>query len=250
MWRIVGSSKPGTSHLRQGLPCQDTHYWVQSGDLLIAAVADGAGSAPLAAEGAQIAAKTAVDFLAMKSQGHSKADDEIPWKDWLHSAFDTALLELKDEAENRSAELSDFATTLIVAVAAPTFVAVAQIGDGAVIVGERSAQITALTTPSQGEYLNETTFLTAPDALLQAQFRVWHHPPRHLALLTDGLQMLALKMPTGAPHPPFFAPLFRFVEVIEDRDAAHAQLLAFLGGERVTQRTDDDLTLLLASFTE
>ncbi len=249
MWRVVGSSKPGTSHLRQGLPCQDAHYWVQSGDLLIAAVADGAGSAPLAEEGAQIAAQTAVDFLAMQSQGNSKADDS-PWEDWLHSAFEAVRATLKDEAEKRSAELSDFATTLIVAVAAPNFVAVAQIGDGAVVVGESSSQMTALTTPSQGEYLNETTFLTAPDALLQAQFRVWHHPPRHLALLTDGLQMLALKMPTGEPHPPFFAPLFRFVETIEDRDASQSQLLAFLGGERVTQRTDDDLTLLLAAFTE
>jgi hypothetical protein len=57
-------------------------------------------------------------------------------------------------------------------------------------------------------------------------------------------------MPTGEPHPPLFTPLFRFVEAVEDREIAQAQLLAFLGGERVTQRADDDLTLLLAAFGE
>jgi Protein phosphatase 2C len=248
MWRVVGASKSGTSHLRQGLPCQDAHYWVQSGDLLIAAVADGAGSASLAEVGSQLAVKTAVDFLAAQSQGNAKAEN--PWKDWLLSAFETARTALKEEAEKRSVNLSDLATTLIIAVASPEFVAMAQIGDGAIVVGDHSGQITSLSAPSQVEYLNETTFLTALDALVQIQFQVWNHPPRHLALLTDGLQMLALKMPTGKAHPPFFAPLFRFVETVEEKDAAQTQLLAFLGGERVTQRTDDDLSLLLAVFTE
>jgi hypothetical protein len=248
MWRVVGASNSGTSHLRQGLPCQDAHYWVQSGKLLIAAVADGAGSASLAEVGSQLAVKTAVDFLLLQSQGNVKAEN--PWKDWLLCTFEAALAALKDEAEKRSANLSDLATTLIVSVAAPDFVAVAQIGDGAVVVGDRSGQIASLSAPSQAEYLNETTFLTAPDALVQVQFQVWPYPPRHLALLTDGLQMLALKMPTGEPHPPFFTPLFRFVETVEDKDAAQAQLLAFLGGERVTQRTDDDVTLLLVALSE
>jgi Protein phosphatase 2C len=248
MWRVVGASKSGTSHLRQGLPCQDAHYWVQSGKLLIAAVADGAGSAPLAEVGSQLAVKTAVDFLTAQSQGNTTA--ESPWKDWLFSAFEASYTTLKDEAEKRSVNLSDLATTLIVAVAESNFVAMAQIGDGAVVVGDYSGQIVSLSAPSQAEYLNETTFLTAPDALLQTQFQVWNHPLRHLALLTDGLQMLALKMPTGEPHPPFFTPLFQFVETVEDRDAAQTQLLTFLGGERVTQRSDDDLTLLLAILGE
>jgi hypothetical protein len=248
MWRVVGASTSGTSHLRQGLPCQDAHYWVQSGKLLIAAVADGAGSAPLAEVGSQLAVKTAMDFLLAQSQGNTKAENA--WEDWLLSAFEAARTALKDEAEKRSADLSDLATTLIVAVASPDFVAMAQIGDGTVVVGDHSGQITSLSAPSQAEYLNETTFLTAPAALFQTQFRIWNHPPRYLALLTDGLQMLALKMPTGEAHPPFFTPLFRFVETVEDKDTAQTQLLAFLGGERVTQRTDDDLTLLLAAFGE
>jgi Protein phosphatase 2C len=40
--------------------------------------------------------------------------------------------------------LLDTATTLIVSVACPDFVAMAQIGDGAVVVGDHSGQITSL----------------------------------------------------------------------------------------------------------
>ena len=47
VWRVTGASVPGVSHLRSGLPCQDAHAWRQeAGGVLIAAVADGAGSAP------------------------------------------------------------------------------------------------------------------------------------------------------------------------------------------------------------
>jgi hypothetical protein len=80
----------------------------------------------------------------------------------------------------------------------------------------------------------------------KVQTSVWRGQAAHLALFSDGLQMLALKMPEGTPHAPFFGPLFRFAASAEEDGPAVGTMEAFLRSPRVTQRTDDDLTLVIA----
>jgi hypothetical protein len=127
-------------------------------------------------------------------------------------------------------------------------VAAAQIGDGMAVAKNRQGNLIALTLPNNGEYINETTFLTSLDAIDTAQMRLWREEIVNVGVLTDGLQMLALNMVVGEPHKPFFFPLFDFVENVEDKTLAKEQLVRFLGSERITQRTDDDLTLIIAAF--
>jgi hypothetical protein len=50
-------------------------------------------------------------------------------------------------------------------------------------------------------------------------------------------------------HAPFFAPLFKFIAEAKDLDVANQELTGFLRSPRVCDRTDDDLTLLLAALT-
>ena len=140
----------------------------------------------------------------------------------------------------------ELASTLIVAVATPEAIAIAQVGDGAAIARRRDQNLISLTTPQTGEYANETTFLTSENVLDIAQYRVWEGEPDRLALFSDGLQLLALKMPEAEPHQPFFAPLFQFISQPMEEEAAKEQLEKFLRSPRVSQRTDDDLTLVLA----
>jgi hypothetical protein len=166
----------------------------------------------------------------------------------LVAAVSAAQAAITAEARARQVALRDLATTLILAVATPTRVVVMQIGDGAAVVSEAAGQLCALTVPDSGEYANETTFLSSPQALEAAQVRVWQGKPRHLVLFSDGLQRLALTMPDGSPHAPFFLPFFRFVEMATKTSEAQAQLEAFLCSRRVRERTDDDLTLLLGSL--
>jgi hypothetical protein len=137
-----------------------------------------------------------------------------------------------------------------VAVAFPGMVAAVQVGDGAVVLADGQGKIHALLRPMSGEYLNETTFLNSPGALDQLQFAWYGDGVSRLAMLTDGLQMLALKVADGEPHAPFFEPLFRFIATTEDEGKGEADLAAFLGSERVQARADDDLTLLLAAVVE
>jgi hypothetical protein len=246
-WQVVAASVTGTSHEKRSQPCQDAHYWRQlPNGVLVAAVADGAGSAVLAEVGAKIAVEAVVETICQHDL-QPESDDE--WQVFLTASLQVARAAVEAEAATREVAARDLACTLIAVVATPELIAVAQIGDGAAVAGDSAGNAIALTIPPCGEYINETIFLISPNAIETAQFQVMREQLPHLAVFSDGLQMLALKIPEGTPHNPFFAPLFRFsAEVKEDADAKE-QLESFLRSPRVSQRTDDDLTLLLATFS-
>lgn len=242
-WRVAASSVRGTRHVQAGLPCQDAHAWcVTPRGSLAAAVADGAGSAPLAEHGSRLAADAAL--------AHLRAADPDPagdgWEEALRGALEAARAAVEEGARARGAAPRDLATTLIVAVASAGAACAAQVGDGAALVRTADGALHPLTAPMRGEYANETVFLTSPGALEEAQVARVRGEVAGLAALTDGLQGLALQGATGAPHPPFFGPLFHFAAEPLPADEAQAGLDAFLSGPRVSARTDDDLTLLLA----
>lgn len=246
-WKVVAASVRGSSHETTGRPCQDAHDYLQRPGVLMAAVADGAGSAELAEVGARIAACCSVDALCAVER-LPKTDEE--WHAALRNALKAAQAALEAEAAARQTPVRDLATTLLLAAATPDCVAVLQVGDGAVVVGDRSGTLQSLTVPQTGEHLNETTFLVSPEALETAQFSLWQGEVAHLALFSDGLQMVALRMPGGVPHAPFFTPLFDFTANATVAAEAEAQLEAFLRSSRLAARTDDDRTLLLASLNE
>ena len=249
-WRAVSASVSGTSHERRGQPCQDAYYWkILPEDVLVAAVADGAGSAALGEVGASVAAQTAVETVCAHNVKLRSLSDDEGWQSLVANALKTAQMAVEAEAFSRQVNVRDLATTLILVVATPELVAAVQVGDGAAVLGDSQEHIVALTVPQSGEYINETTFLVSPDAVETAQVTVWHGTTAYIALFSDGLQALALKMPEGTPHAPFFSPLFRFVEGTTDKTKAQEQLVTFLRSPRVTERTDDDLTLLLATFS-
>jgi hypothetical protein len=211
-------------------------------------VADGAGSAALGKVGATLAACAAVTFIGAESRPPDWPDSAADWRQWLVDALHTAQATVQAEARARQVPVRVLATTLILVVALPTCVAVAQIGDGAVVVGDMGGQLLPLTVPQSGEYPNETTFLTSPHALDTAQVCVWSGLPRHIAAFSDGLQRLALHMPDGHPHVPFFLPFLRVMETVTEVGTVQTQVEAFLRSQRIRERTDDDITLVLGTF--
>lgn len=248
-WRVVAASVCGTSHVKNKQLCQDAHHWqLLPGNVLVAAAADGAGSASQGKVGAMVAVETAIETLSLKEITRDLlADDEFV-QSLLNEALIAAKKAVEDEAAACQKQPQDLATTLIIVVATPEMAAAVQIGDGLAVAKDDQGNLLALTIPNNGEYINETSFLTSPHALNSAQMRLWRETIVNVSILTDGLQMLALNMVVGEPHKPFFFPLFDFVENAEDKNLAKEQLVRFLGSERITQRTDDDLTLILAAF--
>ncbi len=191
--------------------------------------------------------ETAGDETGATGSEGTPPEDDTAWQSRLRDCLAAARSAVEAEAAAREVDVRQLATTLIVVAAAPDMVAAAQVGDGAAVVRDADGNLFALTAPQQGEYLNETTFLISPDALDAAQVQAWRGSVGGVAAFSDGLQMVALKMPEAAPHAPFFAPLFRFVSAVEDEAEAREQLAAFLRSPRIAERTDDDRTLLLAA---
>lgn len=249
-WKVLATSVTGTSHQKVGIPCQDAHsYEVLSGDVLITAVADGAGSAKYANLGSAIASKTAVKTIQARASSDSWPENDDGWKIFLKNSLEAAITALKKEAKNRSIELRDLSTTLILIIATPEIISVIQVGDGAVIVSDNKGNITALTKPQVGEYINETNFVTAPNVLDIAEIKVQHGSFVNIAVFSDGIERLALKFPRWEPYLPFFSPLFRFIRNETDDNELGKQFDSFFRSSKISDRTDDDLTFVLAALT-
>lgn len=254
-WCVVAASVRGTSHEKAGQLCQDAHQWEKLlEDVLVAAVADGAGSATLGKVGAIVASQTAVETIRASVGARTSAslqplpEDEQELQLLLTNALEAAKAAVEAEAIACSMTARDLATTLILVVATPDLIAAAQVGDGVAVASDREGHIIALTEPQRGEYINETTFLVSPNALDTVKVNLWRGATANIAVLSDGLQMLALEMANGKPHRPFFSPLFNFMAAVTDEAEAKEQLVAFLRSPRILERTDDDLTLLLATL--
>ncbi len=247
-WRVVGASVQGDSHRRKGQPCQDAHQWCElEGGILVVAVADGAGSAACSEIGSVLAAEGAISA----ARGHlcqriPTSDEE--WYFALQNIFLAAREYVVSGAEELEVPLNNLATTLLVGISTPDTLAAGQVGDGAVIARMSDNTFQAITRPLmlEQEYVNETNFLTSPSFVEHTQLLVQNIAVTGLALMSDGLQMLALKMPQASPHAAFFAPLLQLLAASAQRDRAEAQLRTFLQSPTISERADDDLTLVLA----
>ena len=246
-WHIAGASVQGTSHLEKNVPCQDAHacQLTVRGNLLLA-VADGAGSAERSQEGSGIAVKQVIISLETALQDGAP-DTEPDWQSLITQAFADALQALVQLAEGDNTPLNAFATTLACAVVSDDWLAVGQIGDGAVVAEDADGNLFLTARPQRGEYANEAYFLTMPDALSYLSVYVTRQSIRSLVMTTDGLLRLAFKLPDYEPSPQFFQPLLAFTAAADDPDQARSDLAAFLDSARVNSRTDDDKTLVLAA---
>lgn len=243
-WRVVAASVAGASHEADGKPCQDAFaFRLLPDELVLAAVADGAGSAEVAEVGARLAVETAVAALAVEF-GAATVEDRA-------AAVRAAFLEARETIAHRAADesrpLGDYATTLTCLVAWREGAIVGRVGDGFAVIADVEEGLRALppSRPDRGEYANETVFLTGPDGTDRIEIAELEGPVGAVAVSTDGLLRLALELASYRPHPRFFRPLFAFARQA-DPETADGQLGAFLASDRVRARTDDDATLLLA----
>mgnify|MGYP001251447237 CR=1 FL=1 len=248
VWRYIVRSVQGDSHLADGTPCQDSNrVQVLTSSLagtLVACVADGAGSAKHSAIGSLVACNSLVESIDAYLQAHrsiTEVDNRVILE-WCSQA----RLAIEVEANAREAVLTDFATTLEVAVLTSTGSCFFQIGDGAIVLHHHSVWGVVF-WPESGEYFNTTTFITSKEFRERLQWYVTPVVFDEVALFTDGIERLALRFDSQTPHTPFFAPLFQALRSVPDWQNLGDNLEAFLRSESVRKRSDDDKTLILAA---
>lgn len=237
MWKLIFGSVQGTSHVQSGVPCQDHCAGSIVGATLIAACADGAGSA----EFSQVGSKTTVDRFMQVAFGDAK-----PSKEQVEAWVEAARKRLLEVAAEQGSTPRQFACTFLAALVGTGWAAFVQLGDGAIVFDGPDGYNLAF-WPDNGEYANTTRFLSDDDYQQHLRVEIVDQNISELAILTDGLQMLALDFAGTKAHDRFFAPLFKALKNGPDETALQASLLEFMGSKRVNERTDDDKSLLLAT---
>jgi hypothetical protein len=214
---------------------------------LVACVADGAGSAKHSELGSSIVCNSMIENATkfFETKGGFDALQQQDILEWCEDARTRIL----DAATLHDCRTREFASTLCVAIMGPTTSYFVQIGDGAIILGNDSLYGVVF-WPQSGEYANSTNFLTSDEYAKQLEFLATPSKCSKVALMTDGIERIALRFDIQTPHTPFFDPLFRALRSTADVDSLNEGLRGFLGSNSVQLRSDDDKTLVLATRTE
>lgn len=248
MWKLLYQSVTGSSHVKTAGVCQDAclaaPIQLESERVLVAACADGAGSAAFSQIGSRAACADILDAVARDLQdGVSVADISrdhiVKWFRLVHEHLAAKALEME-------IPMRELACTLLLAVIGESVAAFGQVGDGSIVVLGPQGYEAVAWPEAAGEYLNLTHFVTEPafETHLVSTFRL---EVQEVALLTDGLQMLALDFSERRPHAPFFQPLFSALRGAASPDDLIVPLRTFLESDSINSRTDDDKTLVLAT---
>ena len=245
-WRFLAESVAGTAHRRAGVPCQDSSHGLATclgGEAwLVLACADGAGSAEWSHDGAALACRAFVEG-ALQALAAAPGDTLLDGEALL-GLYRGVRAALRSLAERRGLPARELACTLLTAVLGEHSAWFAQVGDGAIVVreGERFA---VPFWPQSGEYVNTTHFVTDPD--FESAFQCWRTARvDEAALLTDGLQLIALEYAARAAHRGFFEPMLRALREAPAPEELITGMRLFLESPAVNARTDDDKTLILA----
>ncbi|WP_034451159.1 PP2C family serine/threonine-protein phosphatase [Butyrivibrio sp. AE2032] len=152
----------GRAHKSKDGVCQDAsaidkleNGWV------LAVTADGLGSAPNAKEGAETAVKVVREFA---KENYPSVWHEESLISFLRVAFHKALKSLKNLAIKNNNSLSDYNTTLTIAIYNGICLVHGNVGDGGIIALSPYGDFSILTEAQKGESFNETIPLQAgPD---------------------------------------------------------------------------------------
>ncbi|MEH2237909.1 PP2C family serine/threonine-protein phosphatase [Nostoc sp.] len=251
-WKAVASSAIGTSHQNQGILCQDYGGYRIFDDVIVGAVADGAGSAKYSDVGSKLAVETVLKCFSEINEYPQKRDSQPLSKEEAQKLFaeivNQVITELHNKADNEDYSVNDLACTLLVFVATSDWVAAMQIGDGFIVLRSQDSEYQLLFQPDKGEFINETTFITSTNAVKDMQVEVISEKQEFICVSTDGLEKVAIRLSDWKPFSPFFKPLEEHLRKPVNSEDENKYLTEFLNSERLNSRTDDDKTLLLCLF--
>ena len=252
-WLLAKASVKGTSHINNGFPCQDASIirTDNSGKWLIAVASDGAGSAKRADEGAALVTDKFANALTELSK---ELEFQEPGS-WTSDFVIKEVLEIRSHLRNQDGDenIQDFNCTLVACLLGSNGGFAIHIGDGAII-GQRqdppsthktgSDNVNYVSVPENGEYVNETYFLTESD--WTRHLRITPMPPLDWVLLcTDGGAALSMKNETE-PKTGFLFPVLSKLIDTKNNHQRDSLLEDILNDPRADGVTKDDKTLAIA----
>lgn len=243
------ASLKGAAHVKDGSPNQDSAAVEMMslgrlGPLAIIAVSDGAGSAPYSQHGSRAACAAGVASLTRQlGRNPAIAVKEHLLRSALRRSVRNARRSVMTTAEKPGqssgpANVNEYACTLMLALVSQRLVGVAHVGDGCVVAGDGD-EWKLLSAPDNGEFANETKFLTNPRNLPRITVTSGSDV-KCVAVITDGLQDVALSRGT-VPYDRFWTPLYRALS--RNTPPPHAVLDTLLRKVADAGRATDDCTI-------
>jgi hypothetical protein len=217
--------------------------------VLAVAVADGAGSAACGEVGAAVATREALTVLDTSFLSGAMYS-ETSVRSFLRDALTASREAVLREASLRRVSCRELASTLTIVVAHSLGVAGVQIGDGCVVTETEKGVFSAPLYPQEGEYANETTFLTSDGCLDKAEDFAMECRLGSVSVFTDGLKPVCLDYSSRTPFTGFFKPLINFLRQCPETSRAQGELAALLQSPRICGRSDDDKTLVVLTTDE
>ena len=245
-WKVFAASAIGKYHIDTGIPCQDAFAFRVVGDALVGVVCDGAGSAAHSEIGAAECSLVVVESI-VNALGESGAEQVAAacGRESLESVVESVRARLQCIADERGIEFRDLSCTLVGCIASPHGGCLFHIGDGMAVV-ESPESPPAVSLPENGEYANETYFVTADD--WRARLRITPLPPFQsgcIALMSDGAAPFVVNREKSGLFRPFIDPVRNYLLSVSESDGSSA-LMDTLADEKTYSITGDDKTLLIA----
>ena len=248
--RIIlnGVSVIGFSHEKNNIPCQDANAFKSDKNSFILACADGAGSAKLSHLSSKYITRKLVDKIDPSELLKEKKN--IKFKLKLIELINASMNELINNEKIKDPKLSkkDFATTLILVIANKERGYIFHVGDGAAVILNTKKVVDnqfkefILSEPMNGEYANETYFITMDKWEKYLRIKEFNIEFDAIFLMSDGVTAVALDK--KSPKFFFFEPLIRWIKNKNKEDQEYMEgIINTLASDKMRSETDDDKTL-------
>ncbi len=249
-WKAIGDSVTGSSHTQTNRPCEDAISFgivdiSKTNQVLVCCISDGAGSAKHAAAASAYVTSKTIDILTEKLLAEPIISEEDIYliAEELYEGLTLMAQDLQDP-------VYEFSCTWLGAIIYENRAIFFQVGDGVVIRSDKTGYYSHIWWPDNGEYQNSTCFLIDDKHLGNLRITVIDEQINEIALLTDGLQLLALSVENQNVHQPFFTALYKVLRMADDEEklsTLNTRLAEYLDSSMINNRTDDDKTLFLAT---
>ena len=241
MWSYSSCQVQGRGHNKNQIPCQDKTKTIFKNGVYVIALADGAGSAKLSHFGALCVVESVTELISENFDILFSMEDGRQVKKII---VEKLVSDIEIKAQELDCTPKDLASTMLVVAVSQDRYIIAHVGDG-VIGYLDGVGLKVASAPSNGEYANETYFITSIDAI--SKMKLFKGNLNNIAgfvVMSDGTEQSLYNKKNNTLSPAIIKLMQR--NIILDEHAMSSQLRTTFENV-ITTKTFDDCSIALLS---
>lgn len=239
----------GKSHEITDLPCQDaSDVLILPNGAVVAAAADGVGSAKNAADGSKLAVESFMELFKECCPYHM---DPISIKSAVRTGFNAAMGSIIQKASESNEELLSYDTTLMAVIYDGNKAYYGFCGDGGILVLNADGGYHVITAPQKGPDGESVVPLRA--GVRRWQIEDMPSDLRSILIVTDGLLDALTPYYPGKEGMVYIPPTMVLMDPsafdsYEDREDSQTRITHFLKGQLEKEISDDILSRIIHKY--